>query len=192
MVAVVAFDGAGYLLAVSSVPRSDPALISLLQDIFVVVAMLTVAVGLILPGMIGHAVEQVSTAAGRLATGTLADLTRAMRALSVGDLEAATARVDVIEVQARTQDELGAMAASFNTMQHEVGRAAEALHGAREGLAAAEGKLEVSLRQQTAVAQLGRRALEGEDVGDLIDEAVVITSEALGRNVAARSCDPPA
>ena len=147
--------------------------------------MLTVAVGLILPGMIGHAVEQVSTAAGRLATGTLADLTRAMRALSVGDLEAATARVDVIEVQARSQDELGAMAASFNTMQHEVGRAAEALDGARNGLAAAEGKLEASLRQQTAVAQLGRRALEGEDVRDLIDEAVAISSEALGRDVAA-------
>ena len=135
--------------------------------------------------MIGHAVEQVSTAAARLATGTLADLTRAMRALSVGDLEAATARVDVVEVQARSQDELGAMAASFNTMQHEVGRAAEALDGAREGLAAAEGKLEVSLRQQTAVAQLGRRALEGEDVRDLIDEAVAISSEALGRDVAA-------
>jgi diguanylate cyclase (GGDEF)-like protein len=185
MVAVVAFDGAGYLLAVSSVPHTDPALISLLQDIFVVVAMLTVAVGLILPGMIGHAVEQVSTAAARLATGTLADLTRAMRALSVGDLEGATARVDVIEVDARSQDELGAMAASFNIMQHEVGRAAEALDGARQGLAAAEGKLEVSLRQQTAVAQLGRRALEGENVRDLIDEAVVISSEALGRDVAA-------
>jgi diguanylate cyclase (GGDEF)-like protein len=185
MIAVVALDGAGYLLAVSSVPRSDPAQISLLQDIFVAVAMLTVGVGLVLPGMISHAVEQVSAAAGRLATGTLADLTRAMRALSVGDLEAATARVDVIEVQARTQDELGAMAASFNTMQHEVGRAAEALDGAREGLAAAESRLEASLRQQTAVAHLGRRALEGEDVHDLIDEAVVVSSEALGRDVAA-------
>jgi len=136
MIVVVVLDGAGYLLAVSSVPHTDPALVSLLQDIFVVVAMLTVAVGLILPGMIGHAVEQVSTAAGRLATGTLADLTRAMRALSVGDLEGATARVDVIDVRARSQDELGAMAASFNTMQHEVGRAAEALAGARDGLAA--------------------------------------------------------
>jgi diguanylate cyclase (GGDEF)-like protein len=185
MVAVVAFDGAGYLLAVSSVPRGDPALISLLQDIFVVVAMLTVAVGLILPGMIGHAVEQVSAGAARLATGTLADLTRAMRALSVGDLEAATARVEIIEVQARSQDEIGAMATSFNLMQHEVGRAAVALDGAREGLAAAEGKLEGSLRQQTGVALLGRRALEGEDVRDLIDEAVVISSQALGRNVAA-------
>jgi diguanylate cyclase (GGDEF)-like protein len=185
MIAVVGLDGAGYLLAVSSVPHNDPGLISLLQDIFVAVAMLTIGVGLVLPGMIGHAVEQVSTAAARLATGTLADLTRAMRALSIGDLDAATARVDVVEVQARTQDELGAMAASFNTMQHEVGRAAEALDGARKGLAAAEGKLEVSLRQQTAVAQLGRRALEGEDVRDLIDEAVLISSEALGRDVAA-------
>jgi diguanylate cyclase (GGDEF)-like protein len=105
--------------------------------------------------------------------------------LSVGDLEAARARVEVIEVQARSRDELGAMAASFNIMQQEVGRAAEALDGAREGLAAAEGKLEVSLRQQTAVAQLGRRALEGEDVRDLIDEAVVISSDVLGRDVAA-------
>ena len=108
-----------------------------------------------------------------------------MRALSVGDLEGATARVDVVEVQARSQDELGAMAASFNTMQQEVGRAAEALDGAREGLAAAENRLEVNLRQQTAVAQLGRRALEGEDVRDLVDDAVTISGEALGRAVAA-------
>ena len=190
MIAVVVLDGAGYLLAVSAVPRTDPGLIALLQDIFVAVAMLTIGVGLILPGMIAHAAEQVSTAAGRLATGTLADLTRAMRALSVGNLDGATARVDVVEVQARSQDELGAMAASFNTMQQEVGRAAEALDGAREGLAAAENRLEVNLRQQTAVAQLGRRALEGEDVGDLVDEAVTISGEALGRAVAATIVAP--
>ena len=41
--------------------------------------------------MIGDAVEQVSAAADRLATGTLADLTRAMRALSVGDLRGSVA-----------------------------------------------------------------------------------------------------
>jgi diguanylate cyclase (GGDEF)-like protein len=184
MIAVIILDGAGYLLAVSHVPHSDPALISLLQDIFVAVAMLTVAVGLILPGMIGHAVEQVSATAERLATGTLADLTRAMRALSVGDLEAAKARVDVTEVQARSRDELGAMAASFNSMQREVGRAAGALDGAREGLAASEHKLEVSLRQQAAVAQLGRQALEGEDVRRLLDAVVAISTKVLGRSVA--------
>ena len=46
MVAVMALDGAGYLLAVSSVDPGNPALISLLQDIFVAVAILTITVGL--------------------------------------------------------------------------------------------------------------------------------------------------
>ena len=184
MIAVIVLDGAGYLLAVSYVPETDPALISLLQDIFVAVAMLTVAVGLILPGMIGHAVEQVSAAADRLATGTLADLTRAMRALSVGDLKAAKARIDVIPVHVTSRDEVGAMADSFNTLQREVGRTAEALDGAREGLAAAEDKLGRSLRQQAAVARLGQLALEGEDLRDLVEEAVAVSSAALGREVA--------
>jgi diguanylate cyclase (GGDEF)-like protein len=185
MIGVIVLDGAGYLLAVSYVPKTDPALISLLQDIFVAVAMLTVAVGLILPGMIGHAVEQVAAAADRLATGTLADLTRAMRALSIGDLSAAKARIDVLPVNVTTRDEVGAMATSFNTMQREVGRTAEALDGAREGLAAAEQKLERSLRQQAAVARLGQLALEGEDLRDLVQEAVSVSRAALGRDVAA-------
>jgi diguanylate cyclase (GGDEF)-like protein len=185
MIGVIVLDGAGYLLAVSHVPGGDPALISLLQDIFVAVAILTVAVGLILPGMIGHAAEQVSDAADRLATGTLADLTRAMRALSVGNLEGAKARVEVTEVPVRSQDELGAMSASFNSMQREVARAAEALDGAREGLEATEGKLERNLRQQTAVAQLGHRALEGLDLRALVDEAVLGGQAALDRSVGA-------
>jgi diguanylate cyclase (GGDEF)-like protein len=185
MIAVIVLDGAGYLLAVSYVPDTDPALISLLQDIFVAVAMLTVAVGLILPGMIGHAVEQVSAAADRLATGTLRDLTRAMRALSIGDLGAAKARIDIMPVHVTSRDEVGAMADSFNTLQAEVSSVAEALDGAREGLAAAEDRLERSLRQQTAVARLGRLALEGEDLRDLVEEAVAVGSAALGRDVAA-------
>jgi diguanylate cyclase (GGDEF)-like protein len=185
MIGVIVLDGAGYLLAVSYVPDTDPALISLLQDIFVAVAMLTVAVGLILPGMIGHAVEQVAAAADRLATGTLADLTRAMQALAVGDLKAAKARVDPLPVHVTSRDEVGAMANSFNLLQREVGRTAEALDGAREGLAAAESKLERSLRQQAAVARLGRLALEGEDLRDLVEEAVAVSRAALGRNVAA-------
>ena len=64
MVAVMALDGAGYLLAVRSVADGQPALISLLQDIFVAVAILTITVGLVLPGIIAQAVEQISTAAG--------------------------------------------------------------------------------------------------------------------------------
>ena len=185
MIGVIVLDGAGYLLAVSYVPDTDPALVSLLQDIFVAVAMLTVAVGLILPGMIGHAVEQVASAAERLASGTLADLTRAMSALAVGDLSAAKARIDILPVTVNTRDEVGAMANSFNTLQREVGRTAAALDGAREGLAAAEQKLERSVRQQAAVARLGRLALEGEDLRDLVEDAVAASRDALGRDVAA-------
>jgi diguanylate cyclase (GGDEF)-like protein len=183
MIGVIVLDGAGYLLAVSYVPDQDPALVSLLQDIFVVVAMLTVAVGLILPGMISHAAEQLSTAAHRLATGTLADLTRAMRALSVGDLDAAKARVDVEEVRVRSQDEVGAMADAFNAMQREIARAAGALDGAREGLAAAEARLERSARRESIVARMGRLALEGEDLRSLADEAVNLTESVLERRV---------
>jgi diguanylate cyclase (GGDEF)-like protein len=184
MIAVMTLDGAGYLLAVTSVGKGDAELVSLLQDIFVAVAILTISVGLVLPGMISHAVEQVSTAAGRLATGTVADLTRAMQALAAGDLEKAKARVDVVPVDVRTRDEVGAMAASFNRMQLAVGVAAEALDGAREGLAATEAKLERTLAQQTAVAALGRHALEGEDLRDLLTEAVHVGGSVLGFELA--------
>jgi diguanylate cyclase (GGDEF)-like protein len=185
MVAVMALDGAGYLLAVSSVDSGQSALVSLLQDIFVAVAILTITVGLVLPGIIAQAVEQISDAAARLATGTVADLTRAMRALSTGDLEAARARVDVIPVDVRSRDELGAMARSFNLMQDEVGRAAEALDDAREGLARTEAKLERNLAQQTAVARLGRLALEGEDLRSLLHEIVMIGQTVLGADLSA-------
>ncbi len=195
MIAVMVLDGAGYLLAVSSVDAGQPALVSLLQDIFVAVAILTITVGLVLPGMISHGVEQVSDAAERLAGGTVADLTRAMRALRAGDLEAAQARIDVIPVDVRSRDEIGAMARSFNRMQDEVGRAAEALDGAREGLARTEGKLERNLAQQTAVARLGRLALEGEDLRSLVDEVTAIGGSVLGSDIsvtlAAATQGPP-
>jgi diguanylate cyclase (GGDEF)-like protein len=185
MVGVMALDGAGYLLAVRSVAQGQPALVSLLQDIFVAVAILTITVGLVLPGIIAQAVEQISAAAARLATGTLADLTRAMEALSTGDLAAAKARADVIPVVVRSRDELGELARSFNLMQDEVGRAALALDGAREGLRTTEAKLERNLAQQTAVARLGRLALEGEDLRDLLQETVVIGRAVLGAELSA-------
>ena len=50
MLLVMALDGAGYLLAVSHVRAGDAALIALLEDIFVAVAILTITVGLVLPG----------------------------------------------------------------------------------------------------------------------------------------------
>ena len=141
MLLVLTLDGAGYLMAVRSVHGEHAALVAALEDIFVAVAVLTITVGLVLPGMIAHSAVEVSAAADRLATGTLADFSRAMVALSAGDLDAAHARVDVVPVVVNSRDEVGDMAASFNTLQAEVARAAFALGGAREGLRGARKEL---------------------------------------------------
>ena len=170
MVLVMVLDGAGYLLAVSSVGQGQTVLIAVLEDIFVAVALLTITVGLVLPGMIAHGAQLVARAADRLAKGTVADLTRAMEALSRSDLEAAHARVDVERIVVHTNDEIGEMADSFNILQEEVGRAAVALDGAREGLRRTETKLEHNVAQQAAVATLGQLALEGGEIAYLLDE----------------------
>src|SRR4029079_17131218 len=130
MIAVLVLDGSGYLIAVKSVRPGDAGMTRVLQDIFVAVGLVTITVGLVLPGMIAHSATQVAAAADRLATGTLADLTRAMDALAAGDLGAATARVDQVHVDVHSSDEVGAMAASFNTIVDEAARAALSLGGA--------------------------------------------------------------
>ena len=186
MLAVMVLDGAGYLLAVHHVATNDPMLITVLQDIFVAVAILTITVGLVLPGMIAHGATEVTIAADRLVSGTLADLTRAMRALSDGDLEAARARVENRHVAIRSADEVGAMAASFNIILDEASRAAGSLDGAREALLQHRRKLEelvaertIHGAQQAAVAELGRAALGTSDLADILDRAVVAIASTL-------------
>ena len=146
MLLVLVLDGAGYLLAVDNVPKGNSALISALEDVFVVVAMLTISVGLILPGMIAHSAVEVANAAQRLARGTVADFTRAMRALGDGRLDEAHARVDRMPVRINSRDELGEMAQSFNTLQAEIADAAHSIDDAREGLIGARDQVEHAQR----------------------------------------------
>jgi signal transduction histidine kinase/CheY-like chemotaxis protein/amino acid transporter len=141
MVAVLLFDGAGYLIAVGSLPHGNGPMFAALQDIFVAVAMLTISVGLVLPGMIAHAATEVSSGARKLVSGIVADFTRAMDALGRGDLDAAHADVNISLVAVRSHDELGEMTASFNVLQEEIRRASLGLGGAREGLRAARSEL---------------------------------------------------
>jgi signal transduction histidine kinase/ActR/RegA family two-component response regulator len=162
MIAVMVFDGVGYLLAVNNV-HADPAVKAALEDIFVVVALLTITVGLVLPGMIGQAVSDVADGAQRLASGTLSELTRAMQALARGDLASAHARKDVVELVPHSRDELGTMAETFNVMQHQVRDAAVALDGARDGLAASKAELARYAREQAALAQAEQRAREATE-----------------------------
>ncbi|MBC7454687.1 MAG: amino acid permease [Massilia sp.] len=141
MILVMVLDGAGYLLAVSSIPPQQGALMTVLSDIFVAVAILTISVGLVLPGMIAHSMVEISQAARQLAGGTLAEFSRAMRALGRGDIDAAHASVSIMPVVARSRDEVGDMADSFNLLQQEVAAAAVGLDGAREGLRQARHEL---------------------------------------------------
>lgn len=149
MLAVLVLDGAGYLVAVSHVDEGLTALVAALSDIFVAVALLTIAVGLVLPGMISRAARQVAEAADHLAYGTLADLTRAMEALSLGRLDDAHARADLLPVHMHSRDELGYMSERFNLMQREIERAAAALDIAREQLRAHRDRLEYRVRERT-------------------------------------------
>lgn len=144
MMAVLLFDTAGYYMAVRTVGAHGTQTVSALEDVFVLVALLTIAVGLIIPGMIAHSAVEVMQAARKLANGTLADFSRAMESLAAGNLDDAHARVDITPVVVHTRDEVGQMAASFNTMQEEVKRAAIGLDGARDGLREARRQLEES------------------------------------------------
>lgn len=137
MLFVLVLDAAGYLIAVSHVPGQEQGLIVALEDIFVVVALLTISVGLILPGTIAQSAIEVSEAAEQLVKGTLADFTRAMRALAAGDLETAKADFVFAPVIVHSRDEIGDMALSFNRLQGEIGRAAGGLEGACTGLSEA-------------------------------------------------------
>ena len=190
MLLVLLLDGAGYLLAVGNLPPQQSALMTALADIFVAVAMLSITVALVLPGMIGHSVMEVSSVAKRLATGTLADFSRAMNALGRGDLDGAHARVDITPVRINTNDEVGEMAASFNTLQAEIGSAAMGLAGAREGLRQARDDLtDANTRLEQRVLQLHRAEEKLSGVLDSIDNVVwsisLVGNELLYLNPAA-------
>ncbi len=141
MLLVLSLDGLGYLLAVGSVHESNAPLVAGLEDIFVVVALLTLGVGLVLPGFITHSAVEVSTAAKRLSAGTLTEFSHAMAALGRGDLHAAHASVHIEPVHVRSKDELGEMAQSFNLLQDKVQEAAQGLRHARDNMHAARAEL---------------------------------------------------
>jgi len=141
MLFVLVLDGAGYLLAVGNVPRDQAGLVDVLEDIFVAVALLSISVGLVLPGMITHSAAEIQEAARRLAAGAVKDFSRAMGAFGRGDLDAAHVSVDFTPVKIHSHDELGEMARSFNLLQEEIREAAIGLDEARARMHAARSEL---------------------------------------------------
>ncbi len=209
MLVVLVLDGLGYLIAVDHVAPGNAALVAMLKDIFVVVGLLTISVGLVLPGMIAHTANQVKEAAHYLAEGTLADLTAAMEAMAGDDLDRAHAAVTSQPVVVRTADEFGQMADSFNVMQHEVVRAALALDEAVSELKFHRGELSRLVEDRTVAliaahdeiehahrrrqdmhdrmrflsARLGATDLEGADLASTLAEIAAAVGQVLDVDV---------
>jgi signal transduction histidine kinase len=187
MLLVLTLDGVGYLLAIDNITTGEGPLVSALKDLFVAVALLTISVGLVLPGMIAHASGQVMLAADRLASGTLRDLTDGLAALARADLDAAHAVIDERRVVVHSKDEIGAMADSFNVMLGEAARAAHSLDVAREQLRLYTDNLGDLVVQRTAEleaanrnlqgAQLERRRLLNQSVKAMEDERTTIAAD---------------
>jgi amino acid transporter/signal transduction histidine kinase len=134
MLLALSLDAGGYYLAVRNVPGGHSALITGLEDIFVAVAILTIAVGLILPGMVAHSARQISNAAEQLVKVTMQDFARSMQSLGLGDLTDIEVRVDFVPVIVNSREEVGRMAEHFNILQQKIAEAADGLRAAREGL----------------------------------------------------------
>jgi diguanylate cyclase (GGDEF)-like protein len=132
--------------------------------------LVTVSVGLVLPGLIAHAATQVATAARRLAEGSLADLTWAMQNLADGDLDSVRPAVSLQPVVVHSSGELADMAASFNTMQEEVTRASTALEGARSQLQGSRGRLRYLAETDPLTGTSNRRYF-----AEKLEEALVDT-----------------
>ena len=165
MLLVLVLDGAGYLMAVRSLPVQDGPLTVALEDIFVGVAMLTLAVGLVLPGIIANTAEEIAERAEQMASGAVLNFSKAMTALGEGDLEAAHFSEPMTPMAVRSKDELGQMAASFNRLQDEVAIAAVGLEGAREGLRANREELtatNVALTQKISEGEILQEQLRVE------------------------------
>ena len=96
-----------------------------------------------------------------------------MNALGRGDLDGAHARIDIAPVRITTNDEVGDLAVSFNTLQAEIGSAAVGLSGAREGLRQVRGDLtDANARLEQRVLQLHRAEEKLSGVLDSIDNVV--------------------
>ena len=141
MVLVLILDGIAYLVAVKTISAEHHQLVAMLADIFTAVALLTISVGLILPGMITYSATEVSKAAKRLTSGTLRQFSQAMAALGHGDLEGAHVSVNIVPVRPNSRDELGEMAESFNILQEEVRKAAISLGEARDKMQVARAEI---------------------------------------------------
>lgn len=117
---VLVLDAIGYVIAVHSINSSQTETISILEDIFILVALLTLTLGLIIPGRVVHAAEEINEATKRIVHTHLKELSAAMKALGSGQINPVTVQSEIIPISILTHDEFGEMAVNFNHMQDEI------------------------------------------------------------------------
>lgn len=141
MILILILDGCGYIFAVSHISDRNSALVVALEDIFVVVALLTISVGIIVPSIVVETATEISNAAQKISKDVVKEFSNALRALGKGNLEGAKLSVQPIPVSVRSNDELGEMAQSFNELQSELFLAVDGLNNTREELRTAYNSL---------------------------------------------------
>ncbi|RUR07601.1 amino acid permease [Legionella sp. km772] len=168
MLCVLIFDAIGYLIAVNSLAKNNEYAL-ILEDIFVIVALLTLTAGLIIPGKIVHAAEEVNLAAKRIININLAELSLAMEKLGTGNLNDLNVSQEVIPIAITSQDEMGQMAASFNRMQEEIKKTSLNMNFVRDRLRKAMDELnqlnqdlEQRVIERTEKLEASNRQLQNE------------------------------
>lgn len=134
MITVLILDSIGYLVAVGSIKDTNSELIYIIEDIFVMVAFLTLSIGLAIPGMVVHAAEEVSNATKRLIKTNLESLSDAMRSLGEGNLKKPLEIKEITPLTVSSRDEIGEMAENFNHMQIEINKISISFNEVRERL----------------------------------------------------------
>lgn len=129
---VLAVDASGYLIAVYALPDDFLLLKTILEDIFTLIAILTIVVGLVLPGVLARTAEKVTQTAQSLMNGVVTDFVNAMKALSLGKLDEASVSINVEPIKVTSNDEFGVMLRTFNLLQAKIKDAAYSLIVARD------------------------------------------------------------
>ncbi|MGR3309477.1 MAG: PAS domain S-box protein [Candidatus Brocadiales bacterium] len=143
----------GWLLVMHQDPKSAFATVARLQKTFIFIGIIT-----------GIFIVAISFIVSKTLSKPILSIANAAQAIGKGDLKR--------KVPVTSKDEVGILADSFNKMTDELEKA---ITEQRQ----TERNLELSVRQQAMVANIGIRALAGIDLQVLMDEVVTQTCRAL-------------
>jgi amino acid transporter/signal transduction histidine kinase len=115
---ILAIDALGNLLAINSL--SDPTGVIIVTNIFVVIALLIIAIALVTTPLVVRSAERISGSAQTLTQGTVKNLSAAITSLGQGIFSEENQRWSVNPVNVDSQDEIGQVVTNYNNLQKEI------------------------------------------------------------------------